>query len=406
MIDDAIRPARRARKLLIWIGVPLAVVVALVVPRTFDAEPFDESGLQPAELPEVSDADNMIPEIVKVDALRWEPQEWIGLDFKPTATEPVNWETVAKFMRKNEGYFEALDPLLTRSQCVAPALENMFSSEPHVLPIRRAVEWMGVRRGWLCHEGRVTEAANSVFSLNRLTFGYLEHPTSITHFLTANALVLDTSIQAVETSFCDGVTSRDLETLSLLFTNNLELRDRFVESLKHEFQLCAGLVREAYEEASVWKRWFQFKQNKTVTLVGEGIEAAIRAVETDSHIPVDAPNLPAPNVARLALTGNVTGLNMQSLFPVYARMSDRAMAANVRRGILRTTLAVRRYEVDHGELPTELSALVPDYLPAEALTTEGREIAYDKVMRWVGIDKPESLEASKTPRIHYQVWKR
>jgi hypothetical protein len=73
----------------------------------------------------------------------------------------------------------------------------------------------------------------------------------------------------------------------------------------------------------------------------------------------------------------------RSLETEYRQRTDRRLAA--------TLLAIRTFERDHGQLPVDLSALVPDYLPAlpiDPLSTDA-DLQYDPVrgLLWsVGID--------------------
>ena len=62
-------------------------------------------------------------------------------------------------------------------------------------------------------------------------------------------------------------------------------------------------------------------------------------------------------------------------------------------------LALRRCELENGELPADLQTLIPKWLEPEVLTSFDRPLEYDRDARWVGFDRPLDLEAVAAPRI-------
>lgn len=398
------RPRSRQRKLVLGATIVFVIVIALYVPRMFDGEPFDGSALQPPPIPIVGPADNMIPAFADLDELLIEPVGWIGIDFGPDAVDPVDWDALQVALEKNEPYFQALEELLARPRCLADPPEDFESAaDPSLMSLRRAADWIDARRGWLCHRGEVGRAAEFVAAWNSAMVKFMEQPTSLLHFLIGIALVGNAHMQIAEISSSPDVSKDDLAMLARALETDPVIPGKLVLALRHEYRAASNTVRKMAARASRLTRWFAFKENRTLRELGLHVQAVISAIEERDRTAFDAMSVTPASPWRVALTGNPVGETLVALMhPVHAGLYDRLENAIVRRAVVRVVVALRRYELDHGELPEELGALVPEYVADGTLKPEGHPVLYRRSMRWVGLREPEELTPAPAPRIDYQ----
>ncbi len=113
----------------------------------------------------------------------------------------------------------------------------------------------------------------------------------------------------------------------------------------------------------LWSVWPLFSFSQTKALFAQG---ALKLVKAAPH-PYGEANIAElesrPGLASMALSGNWTGqILYYMMMPALANSLERKSRNDVQLQATRTILALRAYQLTHGNLPADLSALVPEFL--------------------------------------------
>ncbi|MEM7235915.1 MAG: hypothetical protein AAF517_27350 [Planctomycetota bacterium] len=159
-----------------------------------------------------------------------------------------------------------------------------------------------------------------------------------------------------------------------------DLLGALVVAVKHEHRALAQTIRNLGAAVKPMQRWFYVRENETLTLLGKSYEKYVEAIENRSGSDL-TPLAPLPSPWR-NLWGNPTGeaivgTSEQSFRQTYIKVAHTLES----RHLPRIAVALVRYEREHGSLPRELTALVPEFLH-ESVLTWGQYV-YEPDERWV-----------------------
>ena len=148
----------------------------------------------------------------------------------------------------------------------------------------------------------------------------------------------------------------------------------FAKAMRVEYQVQIGTIdalrqgKLANAESDLpplhrWPAWPLFSFSQTRALFAAG---ALRLVKAAPHPYGEAKidDLESrPGLASMAFSGNPIGQIMYyMLIPAEAASLEKKSRGAAELAATRTTLALRAYEIAHGQLPTDLAALVPEFL--------------------------------------------
>ena len=395
------QPSRVRRRILraclgfgVFVLVLITIGAILIVPKSIDEAPFDASSLE-LVIPEVPEAENAALAYMAIweegvpqlpfnndrDVAFWDAAEAGGLVAALEADPELR-----------EEYWEPMLRMLTRLKEAGDSPEFQFPVQrrvddpaKHLVALKDTAEALWFRSQWFSERGEAAELLQGLEDWARLS----SHVSNGV----LDALALNKSV-AIAGAFSSNLgkqlsaTSGDLrELLTLLGSIGFD-RKQISTTLCAEFQIFRNTLAELKdamtEDRNLIERWL-YLPHQTERIYGEDLLAAIAEGEATGRVTstLEIPDLDGwLNKLRV---GNVLGWTfILFMSPNADSLYEKAGSAN---SVLRATelmVALVIYEEQHGELPAELEALVPEILPAIPRDPfDGKPIRYDQERRVV-----------------------
>jgi hypothetical protein len=391
------------------------VLVALAALRCWtarDAPPVQDADLR-VERIEIPDEENAFHHFsLAAEQLHW-PEDEAGEARVRAMLKGEEWDEafVAELLQRNARAFEHLERGLACSQCQTPAFSGATDPLDYLEGWRSLGRALRLRATQHLREGRHAEAIETAMTAVR--FGHMIEGSggSLIHYLTGCA------VKAMGLEDLRAVARSEDVPPDLLraYANELGRRKAHVEGLqgaaRSEYaaacsmmdDLVAGKTSPGQPTGGQRRRrvrgGYLFHPEKTKGIFAQAHRTFIENVPS-TYAERDFSGVPQPptgatSMVRLFLAGNPTGrMLVAMLMPALESVQERKCGENVNVGATQLLLALRAYELEKGELPATLDALVPDYLEAIPIDDfDGQPLRYlreKKAVYSVGEDLTDS----------------
>jgi hypothetical protein len=304
----------------------------------------------------------------------------------------------ADIVARNESILAMLDQALACPRFQVPEFACGDTWFPYLTSWRMIGRLAAIRAEILFREGREKEAFDQ--ALQAVCFGDRvqgSHGATI-HWMVGSALK-ETGLRQIRRMLCR--TQLGAEALDA-FIGQLKACDALETGLGRSLQveyMCTSVVVDSMapggtleetfgHEFALWVRLSPFKPNKTKAALAASIRVLI-ANARKTYVAAESIPLPPPDstsfVLRAIASGNGKGAVLyQTFMPPLARLNHMKCMQKSSLAATQVLIALRCYQLEHGELSETLDALVPSYLDAVPLDDfDGKPMKYSKAKRVV-----------------------
>jgi hypothetical protein len=251
-----------------------------------------------------------------------------------------------------------------------PPATNFYADLTYLSGWKNLAQLAAVRENFLLHNGQDKEAFDKIMDHVRLGQQMQNAHGPLIDYLVGTAVRNMGLNQMQRWVGKTDLTSNQLKDyIRQLGLNSDEDGAAFANAMKAEYQWQVGALDAMYQgKNSEYPRPMRFlpvfSSSQTKALFAEG---GLMLMKAASHHYIEA-NVAAMglrlNLLSTYLSGNVVGqimyYNME--IPVMTTTLAKKSQADVQLQATRTILALRAYQLTHGNLPSDLSALVPEFL--------------------------------------------
>jgi hypothetical protein len=388
--------------LVIGLGVTIAVHVSGALR---DAPPPDDTDLQVQRL-DIPPEENAFTYLELIDGLLYWPEDEEREAVLVAALEGDAWdeEAVAELLERNAEALAELDRALACGQMQVPAAVSYETQLPYLPRWRDLARITCLRARSLLIEGRDREAFGQL--MDGVRFGHMIQRArgGVIHCF-VGASIKGTTLQTMGQVLGDA----ELPAVALCdYTDRLAGygadEEGYARAFRSEYAAMTEMVDIVVADpkgveqigsfspvSSLLLRGHLFKPNQTKRVFA----ATCRAIaENTSRTFANRDSSAIPQVPEALLsehwlktlgTPNAIGWVLFAMVtPAYERVHEQKCMDNVRVGATRVMLALRAYQIERGELPQTLEALVPDYLDAVPLDDfDGEPLRYSRERRVV-----------------------
>jgi hypothetical protein len=343
-------------------------------------------------------------------------EEWVS------EKKTNHWSELAQDLKNNEAQLVRL-----RRALASPVLDNEVDlgrgsklDFKHVLPAKRAAQWLGSAAQLALREGRTADAADNLVSQIQLA-RLLARDQLLISELVRIAVAAIARTQTWEALAAEGWTDEDLAKIQSAWEATT-----FVDSMERSLQgervfglATYTLMRKSNEETyavllgmsefldapdesaigrlvqamgaenfakfvkkeiycRVWRFAWLAQCERRSLAQGEELIQITRAAAQNKSLGQTAPDLD-----RLAERCKNNGFYDELRFPgpssalILSRATGRAMRAETERSLTLCAIALKRYRLRHGSVPESLERLIPELLPAVPVDyMDGKPVRY------------------------------
>ena len=380
---------RRRRRLIRWLAAITTVVLVLVTVflwLTADEARLPDADLLPAALERVDDVDNAYWHLRRADARIVQPAAFSIQDLGLWATTPTptsrpaqlapTWSDVETCLRLNQEALAELERGIACEHYRPP--EVHFSTDPvlpRVVDFQTALFLLRLRARWHLHHGRTDAALDDAVMELRFGCHVIGAPEKLIEWLAGRTLASQALHDLQSVAAADGVDPAQLRAILVeVFTpdrrpSNLAraLRCGYRNNREIALDLEYADITDALGGGSRFlPESLGYKPNRTLNKAVRFYRAAIAHIDEEHWPgPFQSPLQDSPSTLRLILSRNAVGESVFAItVPALSKFFD--LQWRFRSDWARThlALAMRIYELEHGQLPEQPQALLPDILPA------------------------------------------
>jgi hypothetical protein len=399
---------RKSKRRLIFTAVVLAPFVALFCLWAFvDAAPPDDADLR-LTYEVIPDDQNAFTYFNQAgEHLQW-PEDWETSQALDNLLKEDGWnaQLASSVLVPNKDIYALIEQGLAypHFQVPRPKINGIEIQLPYLDPWRDIAR-LGVARARLLFEQRrETEAFEQALQVVRFGARVQEGRgayilfcvgQNVKHwgFAEIRRMLGTTTLPALALApYIDALASNDV--------NEEALADAFRDAYMTDCVMVDGMARGKYTLDDVYGMWghpsgrfMPLKPNMTKRMLATGFRrliASIREPWCTSDTIEFRDFSERKNLIAAYLSGNGKGLLAYNMLMFPPRIQQFKCAENCGARATRIFIALRCYQLDHGELPETLDALVPDYLDAVPLDDfDGTPMKYskaNKVVYAVGTD--------------------
>ncbi len=285
----------------------------------------------------------------------------------------INWDEAfaQAFLASNHDALASWDAAVKLPDLQVPELSAVYELPPYLEGWKKLARIAMVRENWLLHHGQDQAAFNQLIDHVRLGRRMQNSQCVLIVYLVGQAVDNMGLFQMRHWVGKTQLTADQLKTyIAQLKPQPRELSDAFASTIKVEHQMqvnTLAAMRDGRIDNGYIPRigfgWPFFNFGQTEELFTQG---TLKLVEAASHhyVEVDVAAMTAlPSRPSIYLSGNMTGqILYYSMMPAMTAMLANKCKGDVTWQATRTILALRAYQLAHGQLPSDLNALVPEYL--------------------------------------------
>jgi len=288
----------------------------------------------------------------------------------------TNWDSdfANAFIESNRMTLVTWDAAAKLNDCKMP--EVKFGDPSSYLDYWRNLSWLSVVRGKSdFYNGRVKEAFDEMVQQVGLGRRVANSDGDLGHYLYGYSIserALDAMRHWLGTTNLNPEQLKEyIGQLDLLARDGQEI---FVNAIKSEYQVhvrfiddfkLSMLTDEQPGEFILRPRWWWPTLNRSKTKVL--FAGVYQMLLNDATLPYSEAKSQdfnqRPGILALALSGNMVGESFYFMdAPASKNFLQRKASADVSIQATRTLMALRAYQLTHGKLPDDLSALIPEFL--------------------------------------------
>jgi len=164
--------------------------------------------------------------------------------------------------------------------------------------------------------------------------------------------------------------------------------EAMVNALRREYMFLTKMVDEPFQQLGSWKDMpvlggYIYQRNRTRKLYADTFDAAIGGLgEACSTAPRESDLVEMPKWRYLG-PNSVGRILYRISAPNLAQFTFSRCREQMSLGLTRLVLAVRAYRADFGQLPDDLSALVPRYLSELPVDVDGQPFRYSRAREYL-----------------------
>jgi hypothetical protein len=406
---------RKKKSRLVVLLLLVAGVAFLVARALIDAPPPDDADLRVTYKP-IPDEENAYTYFNSAaEALQF-PDGFDARTQLADLLKPDGWDQALadKLVTANEGVFRILDQGLACPHCQLPEVTGYDALLPYLAPWRRIAMLGAVRAQWLLRGGRDEEAFEQAILIVRFGHRVQNGRGCLVAYLVGVAIeeigLRQTRRMLADCTLDPNHLGAYVPRLAGYGVSARGLAD----ALKVEYVCACSMLEDLLEgkgsgaphDAKTFRktRFLFLKPNKTKRAVAGTIRILI-ANASRTYAEATIPDFSRVNkpwwTIKAMASGNAVGKMLYGeLMPALERASLMKCRTNVSVAATQVSIALRCYQLEHGELPDSLDALVPKYFDAVPLDDyDGEPIRYSKqkkVIYSVGDDLVDSGGADQT----------
>lgn len=380
--------------LLVLIALLVLVMVGALLFAGRDIAPPNTSDLVP-DRPEVADVDNAFTYFTEaIAAADWpEADELLYEILDDKKSDPAY---VADLLSRNRETLELIERGLACHICQCPEVRTIAESSDYLQYWRRLSNLLVLRVRHDREAGRWADATIRCCQLLRM--GNLVHKDAVStlHSFVGIAMFGQGFALAHDLAASADMPKDELDQLSETLTQLGPLDRGLAQAAKGEYQIMANESDNLWQDSqlggaagagnhpSSLRPYYLLQPNKTRQMLANCQRNLIKnaAIPATERMLIDVEALTGykDNRAAFVLAPNPIG---RMLVALLVPSRDTFLAAHTRvqseLAAIRLVVACRRYEIDHGELPPALDALVSDYLDAVPSDPfDGKPFRYDR----------------------------
>lgn len=375
---------------LLLIALPALAIVAFVYLK--DDPLGDHSDLMPKPL-QIAGGDEVFAAWVEA-AEKGDEESWhdIDMEFLDSIAGHASLDevTTAKILEANRGAIEAAFHVDTLGSFTFPQLKNLDDPSDYLnsmMSMAKNLKLFGITHA---RDGDFVAAKNTALVSLRFSDHQIGGAGSLISLLVAITSQTAT-YSSVENIIDHGAPDDVLEEFSSALANEPEIGAALRHCIRIEFSLLGGAIdRAKTKDPDQWDDLMDlmdlphppnrllFKRNRTIN----GFAKAYRELIAASKLlPIER-----PFALEIELEGNSRRFSSNafgdyligSTTPIFWQMLSAPDFRLANRRLLRTKIAVLRYQIATGSLPGTLNALVPNYFDAVPLDPfDGKPVRYD-----------------------------
>jgi len=389
----------KRRKRIVIGSIVLVPLLALFVLWAFvDSPAPDDADLRLAyeRIPDEENAFTYLDQAVA--ALDW-PEEYYEKKRVEDLLLEDGWDDAlaADIVGRNESLFEMLDQALACPRFQVPEINSFDTHLPYLAPWRAIARLGAIRAELLFRQGREKEAFDQ--ALQVVHFGDRIHDcrSSLVGWLVGNAVEVAGLKQLREML---GRTHLDAATLrayipQLAACSAAEpglgnvLRIEYIMAANTVDGLASGRPSTSdFMDDRLWVRLSPLKSNKTKAMLAASFRILVANASKTRAEAALIPQMPPYStsfVLKAIASGNGKGIALYTLLmPGFGRAHAQKCAMNSSLASTQVLIALRCYQLEHGELPDALEALVPGTLEALPLDDfDGKPIKWSQAERTI-----------------------
>ena len=364
------------KKWLLRISLGFLAVIALLLGimflRSFAPVPGPDTELQLARANLPAGANGYDALVTATNHLWWpKAQENRIYDL----VKDTNWDDAlaATVLASNRDALAGWDAAARLPDFQVPEVSTCNDLLPYLASWKQLAQLAAVRENFLLHHGQEQAAFDQMVSHVQLARRMQNSHGVLIVYLVGTAVNAIGLSQIQHWAGQAHLTPEQLKNYCRqLQTRPGEAGEAFANTIRMEHQMQIGTLaamrdgRMSLEDfPRIWAVWPLFSFSQTRALFDKG---ALMLVQAAPHLYREA-NMPEmetrPSLTSMALSGNWTGQVLYyMMMPALAGSLAKKSQSDAQVQITRTILALRAYQLAHGNLPPDLNALVAEFLDA------------------------------------------
>jgi len=367
------------RRLIITAIILVPLLVVFCFWAFVDAPPPNDADLLITYDP-VPDDQNAFTYFYEASLSMYRPESYEEKDRARDLLMEGRWddELASMLVEKNAAVFDLVAKGVSCPHYQIP--ENMARHEQtdYLDRLREIGRLAAIRSELLHRQGKEQEALDEAITIARLGVQLQDGPGGFTAFLCGTA-VIEMGMQRIRRLLADSTLGPEALRETIAQLNDCYANEEgIIEGLKIEYTAAARIVDDItagrdsffrpFARESPWIfRLMDLKPNKTKCLFAH----TVRRVIADVRLPyarATSPSLPVwrdddVTYLKALASGNGKGVILHgTLTRGWCYFCRHKCPSKCSVGATQLLLALKCYQLEHGELPDTLSALVPDYL--------------------------------------------
>ena len=285
----------------------------------------------------------------------------------------TNWDDAlaATVLASNRDALAGWDAAAKLPDFQVPEISNCDDLLPYLSSWKQLAQLAEVRENFLLHNGQDKAAFDQI--VNQILLGRrMQDARGVLIVYLVGTAVNNMGLSQIQHWAGKAqLTPEQLKNYCLqLKTRPGETGAAFANAIRVEHQMQIGTlasIRDGKMNSEyfphVWPVWPLFSFGQTRALFAKGALMLVQAAP-HHYSEVNMPGMEArPSLASMALSGNWTGQVLYyMMMPALAGSLAKKSQCDVQVQATRTILALRAYQLVHGNLPPDLKALVPEFL--------------------------------------------